>query len=116
MIKTKSIYAPKEETDGTRILVTRWYPRGVKKSHFDQWLRELAPSTHLLKLYKDGIVSWDEFVDTYKREMKHTANSMCCVKQLSAYGTDVTLLCYEPDGQNCHRYLLKELIEMEAKV
>ena len=34
MIKTKSIYDPKEENDGIRILITRYWPRGIKKRTF----------------------------------------------------------------------------------
>ena len=36
MIRTKSIYDPKEESDGIRILITRYWPRGIKKEHFDK--------------------------------------------------------------------------------
>jgi uncharacterized protein YeaO (DUF488 family) len=53
MIKTKSIYDPKEENDGIRILITRYWPRGIKKGHFDKWYKELSPSRDLLKRYKD---------------------------------------------------------------
>ena len=38
-----------DELDGTRILVMRFWPRGVRKSHFDEWHRDLAPSAELLK-------------------------------------------------------------------
>ena len=53
MIRTKSIYDPKEESDGIRILITRYWPRGIKKEHFDKWYKELSPSRGLLKKYKD---------------------------------------------------------------
>ncbi|MGH9997206.1 MAG: DUF488 family protein, N3 subclade, partial [Nitrososphaeraceae archaeon] len=39
MIKTKSIYVKKEDIDGTRILITRFYPRGIRKENFDRWYR-----------------------------------------------------------------------------
>ena len=42
MIRTKSIYDPKEESDGIRILITRYWPRGIKKEHFDKWYKELS--------------------------------------------------------------------------
>jgi len=44
LIKTKSIYDKKELSDGTRILITRYYPRGIGKEKFDRWYRELSPS------------------------------------------------------------------------
>ena len=61
MIKTKSIYKPIEEEDGLRVLITRWYPRGVKREKYDIWVRELAPSAELLKRYKNTEVDWDDF-------------------------------------------------------
>ena len=36
MIKTKSLYKSKESEDGTRILISRLYPRGIKKSSVDK--------------------------------------------------------------------------------
>ena len=43
MIKTKRIYDPKEDSDGTRILITRKWPRGQKKDRFDEWIKDLSP-------------------------------------------------------------------------
>jgi len=37
MIKTKSIYDSIENSDGTRILITRYWPRRIKKEKFDKW-------------------------------------------------------------------------------
>lgn len=52
VIKTKSIYEPSEENDdGTRVLITRFCPRGIKKNKFDCWIRELSPSGDLLNNY-----------------------------------------------------------------
>jgi len=58
VVKTKSIYEPAEEEDGIRVLITRFYPRGVKKSQFDSWVRELSPSKELLFSYKEAKISW----------------------------------------------------------
>ena len=49
MIKTKCLYYPKDISDGERILITRYWPRGIKKEHFDRWDKELSPSRNLLK-------------------------------------------------------------------
>ena len=42
MIKTKCLYYPKDISDGARILITRYSPRGIKKEHFDRWHKELS--------------------------------------------------------------------------
>jgi uncharacterized protein YeaO (DUF488 family) len=47
MIKTKYIYTPKETSDGTRILIARKWPRGIRKGHFDEWYKELSPEEDL---------------------------------------------------------------------
>jgi len=112
MIKTKSIYKPKEYGDGARILVTRFYPRGVKKTHFDRWARELAPSAELLGKYKNQNISWEEFVASFKLELKGNDDSLQVIAALNSRSgrSHVTLLCYEPEGTPCHRHLLKEIV------
>jgi len=55
MIKTKkSIRSSKDPEDGTRILITRYVPRYIKKEeqkdHWDKWLIDLSPSD-LYKTY-----------------------------------------------------------------
>ena len=112
MIKTKSIYKAKEESDGIRILVTRFYPRGVKKDHFDYWIRDLSPSIELLKGYKSGSRSWDEFTIALLSEFRDNANSLEIIHKLHTQSNwnNITLLCYEKDGSLCHRHLLRDII------
>ena len=113
MIKTKSIYKPKEYGDGIRILITRYYPRGVKKSHFDKWFKELAPSKELLYKYKNNNISWKQFTKLFKKELQNE-NSIDTIQSLRNYKRNVTLLCYEPDGENCHRYIIKDIIDQRS--
>ena len=112
MIRTKSIYRPKEYGDGIRILVTRFYPRGVKKTHFDRWARELAPSVELLGKYKNQNMTWEEFVVFFKLELQENDDSLQTIRELNSRSghSNMTLLCYEPEGVPCHRHLLKEII------
>jgi uncharacterized protein YeaO (DUF488 family) len=48
-IKLKRAYEPPAPDDGTRILIDRLWPRGVKKADaaIDEWMKEIAPSTGL---------------------------------------------------------------------
>jgi uncharacterized protein YeaO (DUF488 family) len=48
MIKTKSIFDPKETSVGTRILITRYYPRFMKKAHLDERMLVLSPDRDTL--------------------------------------------------------------------
>lgn len=115
MIKTKSVYKPKENEDGVRILITRYYPRGVKKGHFDQWLRELAPSKELLKDYKIGEVNQTQFTIRFLEQINSDKMSRETIKTLTelAKETNVTLLCYERDGDFCHRHLVQDVIKSQ---
>ena len=111
MLKTKSIYASSDPSDGERVLVTRFYPRGVKRERFHEWRRELAPSVKLLKQYKAMEISEAEFEQCFKIEMNATASRQT-IRDLGsrAMVSDVTLLCYEPEGEMCHRNILQEII------
>lgn len=117
MLKTKSIYAPAGQDDGQRILVTRFYPRGVKRERFDEWRRELAPSANLLRQYKDAVISEDEFVRSFIVEM-NSSESRRVIAELHdrARSSTITILCYEPDGTLCHRHLLRDVIHDMRKL
>lgn len=72
----------------------------------------LSPSKKLLWDYKKGRIDWTEYVKTFNREMDNPAclAVMREIKKL-AKEKDVYLLCYEPPGENCHRYLLFDMIK-----
>lgn len=111
-VKTKSIYEPALPGDGLRVLVTRYYPRGVKRGSFDEWVRALSPSRELLKRYRSGEVAWDAFKESFVAELRSSEESREEVWRLHARGEsgDVTLLCYEKEGLPCHRHLVKQAI------
>ena len=112
MIKTGSIYGPKNSNDGHRILITRYYPRGVKKTHFTRWMRELAPSKELLRSYKDDKISWEQFKDIFSNQMNSSPESIKTIDSLAtlAVKENITLLCYERDSNPCHRYLVQDMV------
>ncbi len=63
MVKTKSVYDPVEELDGDRILVTRYWPRGISRDSLaiTGRLQNLAPSKELLGDWKQQSLSWQEY-------------------------------------------------------
>ena len=71
MVKTKSVYDAVEQSDGERILVTRYWPRGLSKERLrlTEWAREVAPSSKLIKDWKKGAISWKHYEARYLEEM-----------------------------------------------
>jgi len=110
-VKTKSIYEPAKPGDGVRVLITRYYPRGVKKDRFDRWEKALSPSRGLLAAYRSGAKSWEQFKEAFLSEMRASSDSAEAIRALSSLkARNVTLLCYERPGLNCHRYLVAEIL------
>ena len=62
MVKTKSAYGHAEPSDGSRYLVSRYWPRGISKQRLQltTWLKQLAPSKELLRDWKDGAITWED--------------------------------------------------------
>jgi uncharacterized protein YeaO (DUF488 family) len=115
MVETKCLYDPCESSDGDRILVTRYWPRGISRDRLaiTDWLQNLAPSKELLWDWKKHKITWQEYTLRYHEEMR---DQQAVIKDLAdrARNGTITLLCFErEDDLCCHRHLLKELIESE---
>ncbi len=61
MIKTKSIYEQASVNDGLRVLVMRYWPRGIRKEACGLWLKALGPSAGLIREWKDEAIDWAQF-------------------------------------------------------
>lgn len=73
----------------------------------------LSPSIALLVAYKDGRITWDQYVIRYKKEMNNEAcrNEMKKIKDM-AKTIDVYLICFcWNKDKKCHRFLLMDMIE-----
>jgi uncharacterized protein YeaO (DUF488 family) len=115
MIKTKSVYQPSQKEDGKRILVSRLHPRGVKKTKYDAWIKELSPSIDLIYEYKKDKITWRKFFLKYKKELENNPESITILKSIrkESKTRNVTLLCFEPEGSPCHRHVLREIIKKQ---
>lgn len=65
------VYDPIELPVGHRVLVDRLWPRGIAKSSapFDEWVKEIAPSTELRKWYGHTPERFEEFASRYRNEL-----------------------------------------------
>src|SRR5438128_2725488 len=70
MLKAKRVYEPKSSRDGTRVLVMRLWPRGIKKAHVDLWLKDLGAELANLRAYNAGRASWPEMRRRYLAGLK----------------------------------------------
>ena len=127
MIKTKKYGDSFEDSDGTRILITR-YPIPYRKRtdwKCDEWIREIAPSENLHAAWygrkrvgrrvvaRDlAGISWEEYKDRFLREMKSPASqeSLQELRRRSQAGEIITLLCHCKKENRCHRTLVKRMI------
>ncbi len=112
MVKTKSVYEPKGEDDGLRLLVTRYWPRGVARDAVDRWCKELGTPPDLIKLWKAEGISWEKFKESYIAELSTEAASEAFAElQELVKDGPVTLLCGCKDEGRCHRGILKEMLK-----
>ena len=70
-IKLKRAYEDAADSDGTRVLVERLWPRGVSRdrARIDLWLKDAAPSTGLRKWFGHEPKRWQEFCRKYRIEL-----------------------------------------------
>ena len=87
-IRTKRWNDPVSRDDGTRILITRYRPRGLRKDqeNWESWAKQLAPSKelHAAAYGKDQEpISWDEYRTRYLTEV---ANHRATISDLAQQG------------------------------
>src|SRR5581483_11735050 len=122
MIRTRRWNDEARKGDGFRLLVTRYRPRGVKKSDetWDAWDPALGPSKelHAAVYVKSGAaIDWDEYRRRYLDEMREQEYRLTALANRVRGGETITLLCSSHcvDETRCHRTLLARLIEERAR-
>jgi Protein of unknown function, DUF488 len=70
-VSLKRAYDRQSADDGTRVLVDRLWPRGLRKEQLavDLWLKDLAPSDALRRWYGHDPARWAAFADRYRIEL-----------------------------------------------
>lgn len=113
--RLKRIYEEPAKQDGTRVLVDRLWPRGMKKqdAEIDEWDKELAPSPDLRKwFHADQEGRFDEFADRYRAELQSDRQQERLAElRKRAQESTVTLLTGAKDAG--HSYLTVLLAELE---
>src|SRR5438552_3481872 len=107
-----SIY-DQELTPGWRVLVMRYWPRGVRRERVDVWLKDAAPGAELIRAYRHQGLAWDEFEGRYRAEILNERPGVLDeLKRLENEHGELVLLCSEriPPDEHCHRSTLIELL------
>jgi uncharacterized protein YeaO (DUF488 family) len=110
-VKLKRAYEPAKPGDGTRVLVDRLWPRGVKKTDaaIDIWLKDIAPSTALRKWFGHDPARWREFRTRYQREVKQRPEPFEQLRELARQGV-VTLVYSAHDEAHNDAVVLRSML------
>ena len=110
-IRLKRAYEPTAPDDGTRVLIDRLWPRGVKKADaaIDEWMKEIAPSTELRKWFGHDPERWQEFRHRYRLEIRHHPDDFDRLRTLAQHGR-ITLVFAAHDEVHNDAVVLKELL------
>jgi uncharacterized protein YeaO (DUF488 family) len=112
MIYLKRVYDRPEPTDGTRLLVERLWPRGIKKEmlHMALWLKEAAPSEALRRWFGHDPLKWADFQSHYGSELDRNPEAWQPIVEAAQRG-NVTLLYSARDTAHNNAVALKAYIE-----
>lgn len=108
----KRIYEPASDDDGTRVLVDRLWPRGVRKAdaEVDHWLKGVAPSPELRKWFGHDPARFEEFAAAYCDELDGAPEAVAELLALARAG-DVTLLYGARDPECNHARVLAAYLD-----
>lgn len=111
-INIKRVYDDKSDDDGYRVFIDRLWPRGVKKedAHFDEWLKDLAPSTELRKWFDHDSERFEEFKKRYKKELEEHKEELDKLRN-KAKSKKITLLYAAKDKEMNNAVVMKEVLE-----
>jgi uncharacterized protein YeaO (DUF488 family) len=112
VLKIKRVYETAEESDGTRFLVERLWPRGMKKETLvmHAWLKDISPSPELRSWYGHDLSKWNEFEQRYRAELSRNLHAWKTILEAAAQG-NVTLLYSAHDTEHNSALVLKAYLE-----
>ena len=111
----KRAYEPAAPEDGSRFLVDRLWPRGVKKESLalTAWLKDVAPSNELRRWFGHDPERWTEFRRRYRAELKTQRTALQPLREALKRGP-VTLVYSAHDEAHNQAVVLREYL-LETK-
>jgi uncharacterized protein YeaO (DUF488 family) len=110
-VRLKRPYEPPAASDGTRVLIDRLWPRGVRKdaAALDLWLKDIGPSTELRKWFGHEPSRWAEFRRRYADEIAQKPQLLPQLRDIARQGV-LTMVYSAHDEQHNDALVLQELI------
>lgn len=114
--RIKRVYDTPDKADGTRVLVDRLWPRGLRKEKaaVTLWLKEIAPSTELREWFGHDPERWTEFGHRYCAELACNDGAVAQLANLSKLGP-MTLLYAAHDTEHNHAIVLSAYLSDHLK-
>ena len=110
-VKLKRAYDAPAVEDGTRILVDRLWPRGIKKADaaLDLWMKDVAPSTRLRQWFGHETDRWQEFRRRYVDELRQKSDLLNELRTLARKGP-ITLVFGAHDQTHNDAVVLRKVL------
>ncbi len=110
-IKLKRAYSPPSVEDGTRILIDRLWPRGVRKANaaIDHWIKDIAPSTELRKWFGHDPARWQGFQRRYATEVRDHPEQLAELRAMVRKGP-ITLVFAAHDELHNDAVVLRNIL------
>jgi uncharacterized protein YeaO (DUF488 family) len=113
-VRVRRVYDEPSPGDGSRVLVDRLWPRGLRKDRVDEWLKDIAPSTELRTWYGHDPARFEEFRRRYAVELAGAAQRAALDKLRRAAGP-LTLLTATKDVEHSQAAVLAQLLQAEPE-
>jgi uncharacterized protein YeaO (DUF488 family) len=115
-VNLKRAYEVPAVEDGTRILVDRLWPRGIKKADaaIDLWMKDVAPSTGLRQWFGHETDRWQEFRRRYVDELRQKSDLVDQLRALARKGP-ITLVFGAHDQTHNDAVVLREVLLDESR-
>ncbi|WP_225727611.1 MULTISPECIES: DUF488 domain-containing protein [unclassified Nocardia] len=114
----RRVYDPVAPSDGTRVLVDRVWPRGLRRGdeRLGEWLRDIAPSTELRQWYGHRPDRFAEFERRYRDELTRPdrRDSVRRLRELAAAGP-LTLVTATKDADHSQAAVLARWLKAQYR-
>jgi uncharacterized protein YeaO (DUF488 family) len=119
-IRIRRVYEKPAPADGTRVLVDRIWPRGLRKdaAALDEWAKDVAPSTELREWYGHDPAKFDEFRLRYLDELSQSGRRAALgrLRTLASAGAGkpLTLLTATRDLEHSQAAVLAQILRQDV--